>query len=75
MTPGKTARDKLNGDFRDGIFFGIVWRTTEYLIGTAEGAFKCNASKPRVAESAYDPDVPCLCMEVTYNDFVLAGAK
>ena len=74
MTPDKTVRDKLNGDFRDGIFLGVIWRTTEYLIGTAEGVFKCNTIKPRVAESAYDPG--CIdYITVTYNDFVLAGAK
>ena len=33
MTLDKTARDKLNGDFRDGIFLGVIWRTTEHLDG------------------------------------------
>ena len=27
MSPDKTARDKLNSDFRDGIFLGVIWRT------------------------------------------------
>ena len=35
-------RDTLNGEFRDGIFLGVIWRTTELLIGTPEGIFKCN---------------------------------
>ena len=39
MTPNKNVRDKVNGDFRDGIFLGVIWRTTEYLIGTPEGIF------------------------------------
>ena len=55
MTPNKNARDKVNGDFRDGIFLGVIWRTTEYLIGTPEGIFKCNTVKPRIKENAYDP--------------------
>ena len=37
MTPDKTARVELNGDVRAGIFLGVIWRTTEYLIGAAEG--------------------------------------
>ena len=74
MAPDKNNRDKLNGDFRDGIFLGIIWRTTEYLIGTPDGIFKCNTVKARPVESAYDPN----CFEyikVRYEDFVLEGAK
>ena len=56
IVPDKNARDKLNGDFRDGTFLGIIWMTMEYLIGTAEGVLRFNTLKPRVAESAYDQD-------------------
>ena len=51
----KGARDKLEGDWRDGIFLGVIWRTTEYLIGTEEGIFKCRTMKQKVAGNAYDP--------------------
>jgi hypothetical protein len=74
MAPDKNNRDKLNGDFRDGIFLGVIWRTTEFIIGTPEGIFKCQTVKQRPEESCYDP----ACVDyitTTYNDYVLTGAK
>ena len=73
QTQDKNARDKLEGDWREGIFLGVVWRSTEYLIGTAEGIFGCRTIKPKVDGSAYDPD----CTEyikVSYSDFMLSGS-
>ena len=72
--PVKTARDKLEGDWRDGVFLGVIWRTTEYLVGTADGIFKCRTIKTKVAGNSYDPD----CIDdiaTSYNEYVLGGAK
>ena len=70
----KNARGKVNGDWRDGVFLGVIWRTTEFIIGTADGVFKCRTIKQRVAENAYDPK--CLeYIKVSYADYVLSGAK
>ena len=74
QTPDKNIRDKFNGDWRDGIFLGVIWRTTEYLIGTADGVYKCNTVKPRPNGSSYDPQ----CIEyikIKYGEYVLGGAK
>ena len=74
LPPDKSNRDKLDGDFRDGIFLGVVWRTTEYIIGTPEGIFKCNTVKQRPEEAAYDSS----CMNyitASYNDYILDGAR
>ena len=74
MAPDKNNRDKLNGDFHDGLFLGVIWKTTEFIIGTPEGIFKCQTVKQRPEESCYDP--ACIDdMITTYNDYVLSGAK
>ena len=70
----KNARDKVNGDWRDGIFLGAIWRTTEYIIGTPDGVFKCRTIKTRVAENSYD--AACLeYIKTSYADYALSGAK
>ena len=51
-----------------------MWRTTEFIIGTPEGVFKCNTVKQRPQEAAYDAK----CFEYVttcYNDYILEGAK
>ena len=39
LAPAKTNLDKLDGDWCDGIFLGVVWKSGEYVAGTAEGVF------------------------------------
>ena len=74
VIPDKNNRNKFDGDFRDGVFLGVIWRTTEFLIGTPEGLFKCRTVKQRTEEAAYDGE--CLnYVKSSYNDFVLEGAK
>ena len=74
QTPQKPVPDKLDGDWRDGIFLGVIWKTNEYIIGTREGVFKCCTVKTRPEETAYDPE--CIdYVTTTYEDFVLQGAK
>lgn len=74
LPPNKSDRDKLDGEFRDGIFLGVIWRSTEFLIGTAEGIFKTHTVKQRPHESAYDRK--CLeYIKVVYSDFVLEGGQ
>ena len=43
----KNARDKLNGDWRDGIFLGVIWKTTEYLIGLQKESSNAELSERR----------------------------
>ena len=45
MAPAKPNPDKLDGDWRDGICLGVIWKSGEYVVGTAEGMFKCGAIK------------------------------
>ena len=74
MTPDKTDRNKLDSNFRDGIFLGVVWRSGEFIIGTPDGIFKCRTVEPRPNETAYDPR----CIEYIkhgYRDYILSGAK
>ena len=74
LTPDKNSRDKLNGDFREGIVLGVIWRTTEYIIGTDEGSFKCATVKARPEERAYDPK--CIdYITVPYDQYILEGAS
>ena len=74
MTPDKTSRNKLDSEFRDGIFLGVVWRSGGFLIGTREGIFKCKTVKARPEESAYDPE--CIdYIKKEYSSYVVEGAK
>ena len=45
--PAKPNPDKLDGAWRDGIFLGVIWTSGEYVVGTAEGVFKCSTIKTR----------------------------
>lgn len=74
ITPDKSDGDKYNGEFRDGIFLGVVWRSSEYIIGTREGVLRCRTVKPRPEETAYDPE----CIEyitASYSSYMLEGAR
>ena len=52
----------------------MIWKMTEYFIGTADGIYKCRTIKPKVSERAYDAE--CLnYIEVTYSDYVLSGTR
>ena len=53
---------------------GVVWRSTKYLIGTAERVFRCRQIEAKVDGSAYDQD--CIdYIKVSYSDFMLSGSK
>ena len=74
LTPDKNSREKSNGDFRDGILLGVIWRATEYIIGTDEGIFKCATLKAGPEESAYDPKCTDY-ITVPYDQYILDGAS
>ena len=44
-------------DFRvhHGISLAYVWRSTECLVGTKDGIFKCRTVRRRAEGNAYDP--------------------
>jgi len=71
--------DKANlhkGDSRvkKGIFLGYIWRSTEYILGTAEGIYKCRTVRRRPEETSYDPE--CIDdLKIHYDDYFLKGAK
>ena len=46
------------GDTRvkKGIFLGHIWCSTEYIIGTADGIYKCMTVRRRPEETSYDPE-------------------
>ena len=41
FTTDKTKRNKMNTEWSQGYFVGMVGRTSEYLIATDEGIFTC----------------------------------
>ena len=55
MGPAKPNPDKLDGDLRDGIFLGVIGKSGEYVVGMAEGVFKCTTIKTRPIDNTYDP--------------------
>ena len=74
MAPTKPNPDKLDGDWRDDCFLGVIWKSGDYVVGTAEGVSKCSTIKTRPIGNAHDPS--CIDYVTTsYDDFILKGAK
>ena len=70
----KNKQHKADGKLMTGVFLGYIWRSTEYIVGTSEGVYKCRTIRRKNVGSAYDPS----CVEylkATYNDYVLKDAK
>ena len=71
--------DKKNmhkGDSRvmKGIFLGHEWRTTECLVATKDGIFKCRTVRRRPEEISYDGDCTDY-LKISYEEYVLKGAR
>ena len=59
---------------KKGIFLGYIWRSTECIIGTAHGIYKCRTVRRKLEETSYDPE--CIdYFKIHYDDYVLTGAK
>ena len=48
---------KLKAKWLDGVFFGIVDRTDELIMGTPDGAVKARSFKLKAGDQAYDFEV------------------
>ena len=70
----KNERHKADSHVMKGVFLGYVWRSTEYLVGTKDGIYKCRTVRRRAEDIAYDPDCADF-LKVSYNEYVLDGAK
>jgi hypothetical protein len=46
----------MTARWAQGVFLGYEWRTTDYIIGTVDGIFKCRTVRPRAEQIAYDPE-------------------
>ena len=74
LETNKSETHKADSRVQQGIFLGYAWRSTECLVGTRDGIYKCRTIKRRPAETAYDPN--CAEYLVTmYDDYVMKGAK
>ena len=74
VAPAKHNPDKLDRDWCDGIFLGVIWKSGEYVVGTAEGIFKCSTIETMLIDNANDPG--CIDYITTnYGDYILKGAK
>ena len=74
MAPSKPYPDKLDGGWRDGIILGVIWKSSEYVICTAKGVFKCRTIKTRPNDNAYD--LGCIdYITTSYDNFISKGAK
>ena len=74
LEPSKAHMHKADTRVMQGVFLGYEWRTTEYIIGTVDGIFKCRTVRRRAEQIAYDPE----CMNyinVSYDDYTLEGAR
>ena len=70
----KGNRHKADSHVQQGIFLGYVWRSTEYIVGTRDGIYKCRTVRRKAEEQAYDPE--CIdYLKLSYNDYVMKGAK
>ena len=74
LETNKTNMRKGDSRVKKGIFLGCIWRSTEYIIGTADGIYKCRTVRRRPEETSYDPE----CIDdpkIHYDDYVLKGAE
>ena len=70
----KGAVHKADSRVQHGIFLGYVWRSTEYLVGTRNGIYKCRTVRRRAEDISYDPE--CVeYLQTSYYDYVMKGAK
>ena len=70
----ETNMHKSNSRVKKGIFFGYLWRSTEYIVGTTDGIYKCRTVRRKPEETPYDPE--CVKqLRIHYNDYVVKGAK
>ena len=76
----KLATDKNNrhkgqtGDWKEGVFIGIITRSTEFIVMDEHGLYKCTRMQKAPNDSAYDPK----CIEFAKYDvepYINAGAK
>ena len=74
LETNKNNIHKADSRVMNGIFLGYEWRSTEYIVGTADGIFKCRTVRRKAEEIAYD--VNCFdFLKIPYDDYVLKGAK
>ena len=74
LAPAKPNPDKFDDYWCDGICLGVMWRTGGFIVGTAEGIFKCSTIRKRPIDNAYD--VACVGFIImSYEDFISKGAK
>ena len=57
-----------------GVFLGYIWRSTEYIVGNKDGAYKCRTVRRRAEEVSYDSENVDL-LTIKYDDFVMKGAR
>ena len=70
----KNQQFKADSRVGTGVFLGYVWRSTEYLIDTTEGIFRCRTVKRRAEEIAYDAS--CFdFLKTNYDEYILKGAR
>ena len=74
LEPFKGIVHKAGTRFKKGIVLGYEWRTTEYLVGTDEGIFKCRRVRRRVEEVSYDSNLVDF-LTIPYDEYVLKGAR
>ena len=74
LEPDKNNLHKAESRLMSGIFLGYVWRSTEYIVGTQDGIYKCRTIRRKNVENSYDAS--CFdFLKTTYNDYVMKDAR
>ena len=66
--------DKADSHVHQGMFFGYVWCSTECLVGSRDGIFKCRTVKRRPEANAYDSECADY-LKMYYDDYIMKGAN
>ena len=74
LEPSKGHMHKADSRVGTGIFMGYDWRSTEYIIGTSDGVYKCRTIRRRAKENSYDTEL-FNSIKVSYDEFILDGAR
>ena len=74
MLLDKNKRHKMDSDWERGIYLGVNGRTTEHLVATRDGIFKCRTIRKVPKENMYDKE-SIEYIKVTVAEYIKNGAK
>ena len=74
LEPAKGHMHKADSRVGKGVLLGYDRRSTEYIIGTGDGVYKCRTVRRRAKENSCDAEL-IDAIKMSYDEYILEGAK